>query len=84
MPTEQTPRQPQAQPSEGLVQAGQETGFADSLTGESGDPIWEPPPTQPEGRRAERARRAGREPEGMLPPGRIIDLEQTQRSAART
>jgi hypothetical protein len=88
MPSDQTPRQPQAlQPDEpvqaqaGSVQFGQDAGFADSLTGESGDPIWEPEPVRAEAGRAERARRAGREPEGKLPAGRIIDLEQTQRAA---
>jgi hypothetical protein len=93
MPFDQTPRQPQAHPPENhdQVQGGQDVGFADSLTGESGDPIWEPQsiqaeagrpePGRSEAGRAERARRAGREPEGKLPAGRIIDLEQTQRAA---
>jgi hypothetical protein len=68
------------------VQGGPDAGFADSLTGESGDPIWEPQPIQaeagrPEAGRAERARRAVREPEGKLPAGRIIDLEQIRHAA---
>jgi hypothetical protein len=88
MPSDQTPRQPQAHSSGGQVQAGQdaedlavrcEFGFAEALAGESGDPIWEPAlPAQGEAGRAERARRAVREPEGKLPAGRIIDLEQIQ------
>jgi hypothetical protein len=81
MPSDQTPRQPQALQPDEQLQVGQEGGFAEALTGESGDPIWEPHPVQAEAGRAERARRAVREPEGKLPPGRIIDLEQVQRPA---
>ena len=81
MPSDQTPRQPEAQPPEGQSQPGQDQptqviDFAEALTGECGDPIWETCPPQLETSRAERARRAMREPEGKLPPGRIIDLER--------
>lgn len=82
MPSDQTPRQPQAVQPEGKVQTAHEGDFAESLSGESGDPIWETHAPQAEAGRAERARRAVREPEGKLPAGRIIDLEQTQRPAA--
>ena len=81
MPSDQTPRQPQALQPDEPFRSGQDGGFAEALAGESGDPIWEPQPGQAEAGRVERARRAVREPEGKLPPGRIIDLEQSQRSA---
>ena len=89
MPSDQTPRQPGATagetPPQPIVQDSQDVDFSQALAGESGDPIWESFAPQAEaGRaeaaRAERARRAMREPEGKLPPGRIIELD---RHAAR-
>jgi hypothetical protein len=79
MPTDETPRQPQAMP----IDAGAQPGhwWTDSASpeqvfaGENGDPIWEPQPFPAPGRN-ERLRRAVREPEGKLPPGRLIDLVQ--------
>ena len=85
MPSDQTPHQPQAfQPDDPPAGArygdvSHEGEFSQALAGESGDPIWESSPPQPDAGRAERARRAVREPEGRLPPGRIIDLVQGQR-----
>ena len=61
---------------DGPVQEGQDVDFSQALAGESGDPIWESYAPQGEAGRAERARRAVREPEGKLPPGRIIELDQ--------
>ena len=76
MPSDQTPRQPGAStPLGGTVQVSQGAEFSEALIGESGDPIWESRPPQAEPGRAERARRAVREPEGKLPPGRIIELD---------
>jgi hypothetical protein len=78
MPQDQTPPQPQAQPpeDEGQPAAPPEQVFA----GENGDPIWEPAWGQPQGHpgtsRAERLRRAGREPEGKLQAGKLIDLSK--------
>ena len=88
MSSDQTPRQPQALPPEGHVEEGpvqdnRDAEFAESLAGESGDPIWEARPPQSESGRAERARRAIREPEGRLPAGRLIDLEQSPPTAQR-
>ena len=89
MPSDQTPRQPGATPLGGTLPVQPEQGaqhgaqqhaaehpveFSEALIGESGDPIWESRPPQLEPGRAERARRAVREPEGKLPPGRIIEL----------
>jgi hypothetical protein len=92
MPSDQTPRQPQAlhpEETDRPPQAGdfaQATahagGFSECLAGESGDPIWGTDVPQAEAGRVDRARRAGREPEGKLPAGRIIDLEQTGQIAA--
>ena len=94
MPFEQTPSQPQAFQSEAFPpqppqpdESGRDardgelaraSDFAESLAGESGDPIWESSPPQADAGRAEPARRAAREPEGKLPPGRMIDLIQGQ------
>jgi hypothetical protein len=76
MPQEQTPPQPQAQPpeDEGQPTAPPEQVFA----GENGDPIWEPAwgPGQGGTGRAERLRRAVREPEGKLAAGKLIDLSK--------
>jgi hypothetical protein len=79
MPSDQTPRQPGATPSQGTSEAGLDADFSQALAGESGDPIWESDAPQPESGRTERARRAMREPEGKVPPGRLIDLVQGQR-----
>ena len=87
MPSDQTPRQPQALHPEENDRAAEDGdfpqatdqagGFSECLAGESGDPIWGTDVPQAEAGRAERARRAGREPEDNVPAGRIIDLEQT-------
>ena len=92
MPSEQTPLQPgvtagetagataettaETTPPQAIVQDGHDVDFSQALAGESGDPIWESFAPQGEAGRAERARRAMREPEGKLPPGRIIELDQ--------
>ena len=78
MPSDQTPRQVGATPLGGTVRVTQGAEFSEALIGESGDPIWESRPPQVEAGRAERAKRAVREPEGKLPPGRIIDLDVAQ------
>jgi hypothetical protein len=80
MPSDQTPRQPGATAGgashQQTFQEGHDVDFSQALAGESGDPIWESYPPQAEAGRAERARRAVREPEGKLPAGRIIELDQ--------
>ncbi len=73
MQSDLTPPEPGAAPAHGTFHADQDIDFSQALAGESGDPIWESRPPQVE---AGRARRAVREPEGKLPPGRIIDLVQ--------
>ena len=74
MPQDQTPPQLQPPQDDGQPTAPPEQVFA----GENGDPIWEPAwgPGQGPGAsgRAERLRRAVREPEGKLAAGKLIDL----------
>ena len=82
MPSDQTPRQSGATPSQGTFEATQDADFSQALAGESGDPIWELQAPQMEAGRAERARRAVREPEGKLPPGRLIDLQRQRPQSA--
>lgn len=89
MPSEHTPppSEPDAPAGKEQAEAEAEADFAQACSGESGDPIWESrgPQVAAGGNaaRAERARRALREPEGTVPAGRLIDLVQGQAPSQR-
>ena len=84
MPSDQTPPPPGAMPPPASDQGDHDADFSQALAGESGDPIWESQPPQSGVGRGERARRAAREPEGKVPPGRLIDLERLDRPPGLT
>jgi hypothetical protein len=81
MPTDETPRQPQAFQAGSRVQsqADGEAGHGaypeQVFAGESGDPIWESMGTRAQ---AEQAAPPRVSPEEKVPAGRLIDLVQHQ------
>ena len=85
MPTDDTPRQPQALQTGGRLQsqAAGDPGYGafpeQVFAGESGDPIWEPLGTRTQPGQAA----PPRSPNDKVSAGRLIDLVQPQPQAPR-